>query len=382
MAGPARKNLGKYEVEKELGQGGMGVVHLARQKELDRRVVIKSLRRSLADDANLAERFRREAQAAAGIHHQNIVAVYDCFTWRNQLYIAQEYVAGADLASVLQTVRRLAPRVAGFVALELARGLEEVHAQDVVHRDLKPGNILLSRRGEVKIADFGIALEARNTSLTEFGQALGTRAYMSPEQIRGERADSRSDIFAFGVVLYEMVTGDLPFPEIEAKDGSSPLRILEAGRYPSPRGLAPDTPRATVRLIRECLRARPKRRIQNATELRCALERQLGNPSPAECRAEIASWLWERKVFQAGKGETEVIRPAPRIANRRPLALGLGLAALATAVAGIGAIQIGSSPPDSPRRRAVAPGEEQIVSHAFESSDAASTDLEGLDEGP
>ena len=113
-------------------------------------------------------------------------------------------------------MRRLDPRIAGLVALELARGLEEVHARDVVHRDLKPGNVLLGRGGEAKIADFGIALEPRNTALTEVGRAVGTPTYMSPEQHRGERADQRSDLFAFGVLLYEMLTGELPFP---ASDG-------------------------------------------------------------------------------------------------------------------------------------------------------------------
>ncbi|MFQ5418329.1 MAG: serine/threonine-protein kinase [Myxococcota bacterium] len=346
MAGPSRKTIGSYEVEGELGQGGMGVVHLARQPELDRHAVIKALRRSLSDDEESTERFRREAQAAAGIHHQNIVAVYDCFTWRGERFIAQEYVAGADLASVLQVVHRLSPRVAGLVALELARGLEEVHAQDVVHRDLKPGNVLLGRRGECKIADFGIALEPRKTTLTQVGHALGTVGYMSPEQLRGERPDARSDLYSFGVVLYEMVTGDVPYADGEDDSDAARRRRIEAGRYVPPRSLVPEVPRALARLIRDCLRPKPKRRLQTATDLRARLERLLGDPSPAACRAEIAGWLWERKVFRAGEEETEVaIPPAPR----RPAGwrrFGLGLAACAAVLAGAGAIHVaGVVPP-------------------------------------
>ena len=250
MAGPTRKMIGSFEVERELGQGGMGVVYLACQPALEREVVIKTLRRGLAEDESIEERFRREAQAAACIHHQNVVAVYDCFAWRGERFIVQEYVAGEDLASVLQIVRRFDPRVAGLVALELARGLEEVHAQDVVHRDLKPGNVLLGRGGEAKIADFGIALEPRNATLTQVGLAVGTPVYMSPEQHMGERADQRSDLFSFGVLLFEMLTGELPFPESDDEKVQVLLRRMEAGRYVRPRKLVPETPRALERLIR------------------------------------------------------------------------------------------------------------------------------------
>jgi serine/threonine-protein kinase len=345
MAGPARKTIGSYEVERELGQGGMGVVYLARQPALEREVVIKTLRRSLAEEESIEERFQREAQAAARIHHQNVVAVYDCFGWRGERFIVQEYVAGEDLASVLQVVRRLDPRVAGLVALELARGLEEVHARDVVHRDLKPGNILIGRGGEAKIADFGIALEPRNTALTQVGLAVGTPSYMSPEQHLGERADQRSDLFSFGVLLFEMLTGELPFPESDDEEEPSILRRMEAGRYVRPRKLAPETPRALERLIRACLRPKAKRRLQSATMLRGALERLLGHPSPAECRAEIAAWLWERKVFQTDENET-VFAVRPPVAKRRSGALrwAAALAACAAVAAGIDAVRLGVLP--------------------------------------
>jgi len=345
MTGPTRKTIGSYEIEDELGQGGMGVVYLARQPALDREVVIKTLRRGLSDDASTEERFRREAQAAAGIHHQNVVTVYDCFTWRGERFISQEYVAGNDLASILQIVRRIDPRIAGLIALEMARGLEEIHARDVVHRDLKPANVLVGRSGEVKIADFGIALEARNPTLTQIGVAVGTPAYMSPEQHRGERADGRSDLFSFGAVLYEMLTGEPPFSVSDEEPDASWVQQMEAGRYPPVRGLAPKTPRALVRLVRACLRPRLKRRLQSATALRCALERALGAASPAECRAEIAAWLWEHKVFRAAENETELaLRPPARRGAASRLRVLVGAAAAAALLLGVGAVRFDSLP--------------------------------------
>ncbi len=182
--------IGSFEVERELGRGGMGIVYLARQPGLERRVVLKTLPREVADDKRVVERFRREAQAAAGVHHQNVVGVYDCFSWRGRPYIAQEYVDGEDLASALQMVRQVKPRIAALVALEIARGLEEIHASAVVHRDLKPGNVLVTADGTVKLLDFGIAkvldTDDAAADLTQTGRFMtpatcGKRAARKPE---------------------------------------------------------------------------------------------------------------------------------------------------------------------------------------------------------
>jgi serine/threonine-protein kinase len=305
MAGdPTGRRIGGYEVEEELAQGGMGVVYLAQQPSLERRVVLKTLRRDLAEDPTAEERFTREAQAAAGVHHPNVVVVYDCFSFRNERFIAQEHVDGKDVASVLAQIGRFDARIVGLVALEVARGLEEIHAHGIVHRDLKPANILLGRAGETKIADFGIALDARGAALTQTGQAMGTPLYMSPEQLRSARVDSRSDVFSFGVVLYEMLAGQRPFAE-ESAEGEGLVERIEAGRFAPVRKLAPRTPRALARIVERCLRAKPKRRFGATAELRRALERQLGQPSAADCREEIATWLWEKRVFKTAKGETK-----------------------------------------------------------------------------
>jgi hypothetical protein len=348
VSAPTRKTIGGFEIEETLGEGGMGVVHLARQPGLDRLVVIKALRRELADDPNAEERFLREAQAAASVQHQNVVAVYDCFAWRGDRYIAQEYVDGANLAAVLQKVRRFEPRVAALVALEVSRGLEEIHARGIVHRDVKPSNILLGRGGEAKIADFGIAFDARAPALTRTGHTVGTPIYMSPEQLIGDRVDPRSDVFALGVVLYEMLAGEPPFVDGESPQGEGLLRRIEAGRYRGVRRAAPRVPRRVARLVHRCLRARARRRPQTAADVRRALERVLGNPAPSECRREIAAWLAGRDVFAASAdGATEARPPLPRRAGMGPLrwavAVGSGLL-LALGLVGKGWVRVDSVP--------------------------------------
>jgi len=335
---PSGRKIGTYEVEDELGQGGMGVVLLARQPTLERRVVLKTLRRDLADDPTSEERFTREAQAAAGVHHPNVVVVYDCFGFRGERFIAQEHVDGKDAASALTQVERFDPRIVALIALELARGLEEIHAHGIVHRDLKPANILLGRAGEAKIADFGIALDVGGANLTQTGHSVGTPQYMSPEQLLGARVDYRSDLFSFGVVLYEMLTGQRPFPEATA-EGRALVERIEAGRFVPVRSLAPKTPRALARVIHRCLAAKPKKRFATTAALRRTLERLLGSPSASDCREEIATWLWDRKVFKSRKGQTARptrVAPSRRGAWRRralaAAAAGLVLAALGLAL--------------------------------------------------
>jgi serine/threonine-protein kinase len=368
MSAPPRKSIGGFEIDETLGEGGMGVLYLARQPGLDRLVVIKGLRRELADDAKAEQRFLREAQAAASVHHQNVVAVYDCFAWRGDHYIAQEYVDGGNLASVLAAVGRFEPRIAVLVALEIVRGLEEIHARGIVHRDLKPSNILLGRAGETKIADFGIAFNARAPALTRTGHTVGTPIYMSPEQLMGERVGPRSDIFALGVVAYEMLAGEPPFVDEESPQGESLLRRIEAGRYRGVRRAAPRTPRRMARLVHRSLRARARRR-PTAAEFRRELERALGSPAPSECRREIAAWLAERRVFRsAGDGATA---PRPFVPSRPrmgPLRWAVALASgglLALALAGKGFVAVesvplvgkllgtsgGGAPPAAPARR-------------------------------
>lgn len=356
------RTLGGFTVEREIGRGGMGEVLLATQTSLGRAVVLKRILRDLAGEPELAARFEREARAAGALHHGNVVAVYDLFTHRGAQYIALEYVDGVDLASAIALEGALPWRVAATIALEMARGLEAVHARGTLHRDLKPANLLLGRRGEVKITDFGLALDAEASPLTRPGVALGTPSYMAPEQLRCERADARSDVFAFGCVLYEMLTGAPAFPPA-ACDGASgggargtddgagvgaarpasdsaALRI-QRGRYVPVRRAARGVPRRLARLVARCLRPSPKRRVASARELRRALEQLLASPASADCQAELARFLRERNVIEPRSDETLVLVAAePRAPARRPLralaaavVLALATAALAGALA-------------------------------------------------
>jgi serine/threonine-protein kinase len=284
----------------------MGVVMLARQESLDRPAVLKKIRRELAGTDEVLERFSREARAAAAVHHENVVAVYDCFRHRGDQYIALEYVAGVDLHTALVRGGRMPGRIAALVALGIVRGLEEIHSRGTVHRDLKPRNILLGQRGEVKIADFGIALSATGSALTQPGIALGSPPYMSPEQMLGERVDGRSDLFGLGVMLYEMLAGETPYPEPKEDDEQSLVSRMQRESYPRLRSVVPGTPRWLASTVKACLRGKTTRRIGSTAALRRQLERRLGAPAAPEARAELASWLWERHVHEAADGETVV----------------------------------------------------------------------------
>jgi len=328
VASTASRTIGSFEVEGEIARGGMGVVYRAHQPLLERPAVLKTLRRELADDRALGERFRREAQAAASVHHENVVAVYDGFTFRGRSYIAQEFVDGEDLATAIRATERLPARIAAMIFLDIARGLEAIHAGGIVHRDLKPSNVMLTRCGRAKVADFGIALGRNGPALTQTGHAVGTPRYMSPEQLYGERVDPRSDLFAAGVVLYEMLAGRPPFAESCEEDDDALVRRIESGRFPSIRKLAPRTPRWLARLVHRCLRSRPRKRPASATVVRERLERALGESAVRERHAIVAEWMWNHDVFPKLKDETA---PSP-VRSRRVGPQALRAAAVAAAI--------------------------------------------------
>lgn len=318
-----------FSVEEELGAGGMGVVVLARQESLDRPAVLKRIHPQWNADAELEARFEREAIAAARLHHPNVVGVYDRFVYRGDAYIATEYVDGVDLAGLLSSEGRLPWRIAGMIALEMSRGLEAIHATGTLHRDIKPHNILIGRRGEVKITDFGLALDAAGGALTQPGIAVGTPPYMAPEQLRGERVDPRADLFSLGCVLYEMMVGRPPYGRVGEEPDVSLLARVEAGRYPKLRGECRDAPSALVRLVRRCLDPKVTRRVASAACVRERLEALLRRPSGADCQHAIAGFLWDRRAFESREHETVVMVVRSPARDRLPVR---GVAAAAAAV--------------------------------------------------
>lgn len=264
------RKLGGYKVTAEIGSGGMAVVYKAEQPALDRLVAIKGLRKEMTRDPSLIERFEREAKSVAALAHTNIVHIYDFMVRGESMYIVMEFVEGVDLFDLLAKVGRLPAEIAAIVGLQAARALEHAHYRGVVHRDFKPSNLMLTKQGEVKLMDFGIARDEANDDLTRPGTAIGTPAYMSPEQILGERVDFRSDIFSFGIVLYQMLTGQKPFVE---DDTRSVMQRIVNDNFVRPRRLHPEIPWRLSRIVRRCLRKDPAKRFSSTEQLRRSLEK-------------------------------------------------------------------------------------------------------------
>jgi hypothetical protein len=187
------------------------------------------------------------------------------------------------------------------------RGLEEIHAREIVHRDLKPSNVLIGTDGEVKIADFGIAFDLSGPALTQTGHAIGSPPYMSPEQMRGETVDSRTDFFNLGVILYEMLTGDVPFAAHDPDEGIGLLQRMKMGRYEPLQKSAPKTPRWMRKIVEQCLKPKARKRPRDVVDLRREFERRLRSPSPADARERIADALWDPVLLAMEAKETMVI---------------------------------------------------------------------------
>jgi eukaryotic-like serine/threonine-protein kinase len=207
------KIAGRYRLEGRLGFGGMSTVHLALDLRLERQVAVKLLAEHLADDPTFVSRFQREAQAAARLVHPNIVQIFDSGLDEpsGRHFIVMEYIQGSSCAEILRDDGWVAVEEAVSIIEQACEGLDYAHRHGVVHRDVKPGNLLRAREGEVKLADFGIAKATEQSSITQVGSVLGTAAYLAPEQARGEEAGPRADLYALGVVAYQLISGRLPY---------------------------------------------------------------------------------------------------------------------------------------------------------------------------
>jgi eukaryotic-like serine/threonine-protein kinase len=269
---PHRK-IGKYELIAKVAQGGMGTLYKARHPTLNRVVLLKKL--VIRGGGQMVERFRREARLMMDFKDERIVQVHDHFKEGADYFIVEEYVDGLSLEQLIRKERYLSSEAAMLVLYEVCQALSYLHEKHVVHRDIKPGNVLLSRQGEVKLADFGIATsrEEPDDGLTREGTILGTPAYIAPEQIDDARSvDNRADIYSLGVVLYEMLTGKTPFP---GSFTAETLRMIHKGKYVAPRRLNPTASRLLCRIARTCMRVRPSRRFQDLQPILKALRKRI-----------------------------------------------------------------------------------------------------------
>src|SRR5690348_16345186 len=297
--------LGPYDVVAPIGAGGMGEVYRARDTNLGREVAIKVLPALLSQGADRLRRFQQEARAAAALNHPNILAVFQLGTHDGAPYLVSELLEGGTLRE--QLIRgRMPLRKAIDCGIQVAHGLAAAHEKGIVHRDLKPENLFVTRDGRVKILDFGLAKLTMRTDLdrtvsgaregTEPGMVMGTVGYMSPEQVRGEKADHRSDIFALGAILYEMLAGQRAFRKATSAETMSAILNEDPAAISQ---ILPGTPPSLQKIVHRCLEKNPEQRFQSASDLAFALEAlsdlerlpQARSFSPESLAAGGCTWL-------------------------------------------------------------------------------------------
>ncbi len=263
----------RYEILEKIGTGGMSDVYKALDHKLNRNVAVKVLKQEFSENENFVSKFRVEAQAAAGLMHQNIVNVYDVGDEKGIYYIVMELVDGITLKKYIEKKQRLTVKEAVSIAIQVAMGLEAAHNNHIIHRDIKPQNIIISKEGKVKVTDFGIAKAATSNTITS--NVMGSVHYTSPEQARGGYSDAKSDIYSLGITLFEMLTGRVPF------NGDTTVAIAIKHiqeTLPTPRDFAPDTPVSVEKIVLKCCQKSPDRRYQNAQELITDLKKSLITP--------------------------------------------------------------------------------------------------------
>src|SRR5436190_964528 len=293
---------GRYQLGDRLGSGGMSSVYKATDRVLERTVAVKVLAEHLSDDEKFVARFRREALAVAKLIHPNIVQVYDTGVDESRHYIVMEYVAGRSGAQLLQSRGRIGPEAAVEIGVQSCAGLEYAHRQGIIHRDVKPGNLMViggpaGRRGApptdapteemtVKLTDFGIARAAEQTRLTQVGSVVGTAAYLAPEQARGEEAKPAADVYALGVVIYQLLTGRLPWEGTTLAE----LAIRRENERPlPPSSYDPEVPETLSTAVLRALEGDPERRYTTARELASAMRTGLSGAEPPLPASEAAT---------------------------------------------------------------------------------------------
>ena len=333
---------GRYRVLRKLGGGGMADVYLCEDRILGRQVALKVLLQRYHGDATFVERFRREAKAAAGLNQANLVSIYDWGELDGTYYIVMEYVEGETLKDYIRRHGRLSGSEAVRVLLHLLAALEFAHRSGIVHRDIKPQNVMLDREGNVKVTDFGIA-RAGDSGMTEAGSILGTAQYLAPEQAQGQQVDTRSDLYSVGIVLYEMLTGTVPFKG----DSAVTVALKHVNEMaPEPAQLVPGMPYALNQIVLKAIAKAPADRYQTATQFsRDLRSAQIGWPIAA---AAFDPGAERTSLMTAPAGATAVMAQAPldqttsdRRSKRRrwPVVLLIVLLLLVIAAAAYGLIR-------------------------------------------
>ncbi len=293
---------GRYRMIRRIGSGGMARVFLAEDVDLHRDVAIKILHDRYSEDAQFVERFAREARAAAGLNHPNIVAIYDRGQFEGSYYIAMEYLDGETLKDVIVREGPLPERRAIDITLQLLAALRFAHRREIIHRDVKPHNVMVLRDGRVKVADFGIA-RAGDSEMTEAGSIVGTAQYLSPEQARGQHVGPESDLYSVGVVLYEMLTGRVPF----TGDSAVAIAMKHVQETPvPPRQIVPAIPAELEAVVQRAMAKDPARRYHSADEMGMDLDRVRKGLGVTQATAALSA-----TDAYAAAGRTMVAPPPP-----------------------------------------------------------------------
>src|SRR6476661_5044533 len=360
--------VGSYRIVEKIGEGGMGAVYRAGDEMLDREVAVKAIRPDLVREPEIVERFRTEAKVLARVNHPAIATIYSFFHDGGELFLAMEYVRGRTLSEVLAAEGALPWRRAVPLLASALDGIEQAHRAGIIHRDLKPDNLMLTEAGALKVMDFGIARVPGSNHLTRTGLLIGTLRYVAPEQIRGEEVDRRTDLYALGVVLYQMLTGRVPF------EGPTDFAILKAqieDPPAPPRSLVPEIPEGLDRIVLKALEKSPDDRFQTAGELRTALAglESLPLEEPVE---DLPTLILPPRPAAVPRVSAETIEtdrprlpaapPVPGTSYRPVSKRGWKLAAIAAGLVlaiAAGALLLGErhgpAPVDSPAQRIAAP---------------------------
>ena len=287
----------RYQLIERIGGGGMAIVYKAKCLLLNRYVAIKILRSEFTDDEEFVKRFRVEAQAAASLNHPNIVSIYDVGKQDDSQYIVMEFIDGITLKEYITQKGILPWREAIDIAVQICSALEQAHKNHIVHRDIKPHNIMITNEGIAKVTDFGIARAVTSATITMVGSTIGSVHYFSPEQARGSFTDEKSDLYSLGVTIYEMVTGRVPF------DGESPVAVALKHiqeKAERPIDVNPSLPKGINDLILKAMKKDQNLRYQTASDMLNDLKRTLNNPNTKIAGSNAAEDLPTRKIQAVG----------------------------------------------------------------------------------